>query len=55
MSKWVSGSGWRLGFAAFPKELRWVVDAMNKIAEETFSQVSVAIKSASCLAFQEGE
>lgn len=40
LSKWAGAGGWRLGFAAFPKELDFFIPAMDSLASESFSSVS---------------
>ena len=52
LSKWCGAGGWRLGTFTFPKEYRWLQDAMGVIASETFSSVSAPIQYASVVAFK---
>lgn len=52
LSKWCGAGGWRLGFFIFPKELRWLLDAMAIVASETFTSTSTPIQYAAVSAFQ---
>lgn len=52
LSKWCGAGGWRLGTFVFPKELRYVLDAMAGIASETFSAVSAPVQFAAITAFK---
>ncbi len=53
ISKWAGAGGWRLGFFAFPPELRHLLRAMTVIASETFTSVSAPIQMASICAFED--
>ena len=55
LSKWCGAGGWRLGTFTFPKEYRWLLDAMAKIASETYSSVSAPIQYAAVEAFKPNE
>ena len=37
LSKWCGAGGWRVGTFAFPRSLRWLLDAMAVAASETFT------------------
>jgi len=54
LSKWCGAGGWRLGTFAFPKNLRWLLDAMAVVASETFTSTSAPIQYAAVRAFQGG-
>ena len=54
LSKWCGSGGWRLGIFAFPKELRWLLDAMAVVASETFTSTSAPIQYAAVKAFEGG-
>lgn len=54
LSKWCGAGGWRLGAFAFPKNLRWLLDAMAVVASETFTSTSAPIQYAAVRAFQGG-
>ena len=53
LSKWCGAGGWRLGAFAFPKDLRWLLDAMSVVASETFTATSSPIQYAAVAAFSE--
>ncbi|MGQ8336485.1 pyridoxal phosphate-dependent aminotransferase [Sunxiuqinia sp. A32] len=53
LSKWAGAGGWRLGTFTFPKELRWLQDAMAIVASETYTSTSAPIQYAAISAFQE--
>ncbi len=53
LSKWAGAGGWRLGTFTFPKELRWLQDAMAIVASETFTSTSAPIQYASITAFKD--
>ncbi len=53
LSKWAGAGGWRLGVFVFPKELRYVLDAMAIIASETFTSTSAPIQYAAVEAYKE--
>jgi aspartate aminotransferase len=55
LSKWCGAGGWRLGTAVFPKELRWVADAVAAVASETFTSVSAPIQHAAVTAFSQSD
>ena len=46
ISKWAGAGGWRLGWLSAPTELTWLIEAMGKIASETFTAVSAPIQYA---------
>eukprot|EP00485_Elphidium_margaritaceum_P012791 CAMPEP_0202707604 /NCGR_PEP_ID=MMETSP1385-20130828/19904_1 /ASSEMBLY_ACC=CAM_ASM_000861 /TAXON_ID=933848 /ORGANISM="Elphidium margaritaceum" /LENGTH=463 /DNA_ID=CAMNT_0049366351 /DNA_START=1017 /DNA_END=2408 /DNA_ORIENTATION=+ len=52
ISKWCGAGGYRLGFFIFPPNLRWLQQAMDVIASETFSSTSAPIQYAACAAFE---
>lgn len=54
LSKWCGAGGWRLGTFTFPKELRWLSDAMAVVASETFTATSAPIQYAAVKAFEFG-
>lgn len=54
LSKWCGAGGWRLGAFVFPRELRWLLDAMAVVASETFTSTSAPIQYAAVRAFQGG-
>lgn len=54
LSKWCGAGGWRLGIFAFPKELRWLLNAMAVVASETFTSTSAPIQYAAVRAFEGG-
>ena len=51
LSKWCGAGGWRLGTFIFPRELRWLLDAMASVASETFTATSAPIQYAAITAF----
>src|SRR5690606_3529043 len=51
LSKWCGAGGWRLGTFTFPKQLRWLMDAMAIVASETYTSVSAPIQYAAIQAF----
>jgi len=55
LSKWCGAGGWRLGMFVFPKELRWLLDAMAIVASETFTSTSAPIQYAAVEAFKPHE
>lgn len=55
LSKWCGAGGWRLGTFSFPKELRWLKDAIAVVASETFTSTSAPIQHAAVTAFQGGD
>lgn len=54
LSKWCGAGGWRLGTFAFPRDLRWLQDAMAVAASETFTATSAPIQHAAVRAFEGG-
>lgn len=54
LSKWCGAGGWRLGTFCFPRELRWLLDAMACVASETYSAVCAPVQHAAVTAFQGG-
>lgn len=54
LSKWCGAGGWRLGTFAFPKSLRWLLDAMAAVASETYTTTSAPIQYAAVHAFRGG-
>ena len=55
LSKWAGAGGWRLGAFVFPKNLRYVLDAMSIIASETYTSTSAPIQYAAVEAYKENE
>jgi aspartate aminotransferase len=55
LSKWCGAGGWRLGTFSFPKELRWLLDAMAVVASETFTSTSAPIQYAAIRAYLGGD
>ncbi len=53
LSKWAGAGGWRLGTFTFPKELRWLQNAMAIVASETYTSTSAPIQYAAITAFEE--
>lgn len=54
LSKWCGAGGWRLGAFLFPRELRWLADAMAVVASETYTSTSAPIQWAAITAFSGG-
>jgi len=54
LSKWAGAGGWRLGFFAFPKSLRWLLEGMATAASETYTSVSAPIQYAAITGFEGG-
>ncbi|MCB9933388.1 MAG: aminotransferase class I/II-fold pyridoxal phosphate-dependent enzyme [Planctomycetes bacterium] len=54
LSKWCGAGGWRLGTFTFPRELRWLLDAMASVASETYTSTSAPIQYAAVRAFKGG-
>jgi aspartate aminotransferase len=52
LSKWCGAGGWRLGTFAFPSRLRWLREAMEAVASETYTSTSAPIQYAAVRAFQ---
>jgi aspartate aminotransferase len=55
LSKWAGAGGWRLGVFVFPKNLRYILDAMAVVASETFTSTSAPIQYAAVEAYKENE
>lgn len=55
LSKWTGAGGWRLGAFVFPEELRVVLEAMARVASETYTSTSAPIQHAAVVAFQPSE
>jgi len=54
LSKWCGAGGWRLGTFTFPKNLKWLLQAMASVASETFTSTSAPIQYAAVRAFRGG-
>jgi len=54
LSKWCGAGGWRLGTFVFPPDLRWLLEAMEAVASETYTSTSAPIQYAAVRAFQGG-
>ncbi len=54
LSKWCGAGGWRLGSFVFPSSLRWLLQAMEAIASETYTSTSAPIQYAAITAFRGG-
>lgn len=54
LSKWCGAGGWRLGTFIFPRNLRWLLDAMANVASETYTSTSAPIQYAAVRAFEGG-
>lgn len=54
LSKWCGAGGWRLGAFVFPRNLRWLLDAMAVVASETFTSTAAPIQYAAVRAFEGG-
>jgi len=54
LSKWCGADGWRLGTFAFPQTLRWLREAMEAVASETYTATSTPIQVAAITAFEGG-
>lgn len=52
LSKWCGAGGWRLGTFVFPKQLRWLQEAMGVVASETFTSTCAPIQYAAVRAFE---
>ena len=46
LSKWCGAGGWRLGTFVFPKNLKWLMKAMCKVASQSHSTVAAPIQYA---------
>ncbi len=55
LSKWCGAGGWRLGVAAFPRELAELAGMLANMASETYTSTSAPIQYAAIAAFQESE
>lgn len=53
LSKWCGAGGWRLGVAAFPRELAVVANMVANMASETYTSTSAPIQYAAITAFEE--
>ena len=51
LSKWCGAGGWRLGFFAFPDELKEIKSSLKILASESFSSVSAPIQFATISAY----
>lgn len=54
LSKWCGAGGWRLGTFTFPRNLRWLLEAMSAVASETYTSTSAPIQYAGVKAFKGG-
>ena len=54
LSKWCGAGGWRLGTFFFPRDLRWLLQAMAAVASETYTTTSAPIQYAAIRAFEGG-
>jgi len=54
LSKWCGAGGWRLGTFAFPRDLHWLLTAMEAVASETYTSTSAPIQYAARTAFRGG-
>jgi aspartate aminotransferase len=54
LSKWCGAGGWRLGTFVFPRQLRWLMDAVAAVASETYTSTSAPIQYAAVTAFRGG-
>lgn len=54
LSKWCGAGGWRLGTFTFPRDLRWLLEAMAAVASETYTSTSAPIQYAAVRAFRGG-
>jgi aspartate aminotransferase len=55
LSKWCGAGGWRLGTFLFPRQMRWLLDAMAAAASETYTSTSAPIQHAAVTAFEGNE
>ena len=53
LSKWCAAGGWRLGHFSFPKELKYLQDAMTSVASETYACVTTPIQYAATTAYED--
>ncbi|HEB96775.1 MAG TPA: aminotransferase class I/II-fold pyridoxal phosphate-dependent enzyme, partial [Sedimenticola thiotaurini] len=54
LSKWCGAGGWRLGTFTFPRNLRWLLDAVSVVASETYTSTSAPIQHAAVRAYEGG-
>jgi aspartate aminotransferase len=54
LSKWCGAGGWRLGTFTFPRDKRWLLEAMAAVASETYTSTSAPIQYAAVRAFRGG-
>lgn len=54
LSKWCGAGGWRLGTFTFPRDKRWLLEAMAAVASETYTSTSAPIQYAAVSAFRGG-
>ena len=54
LSKWCGAGGWRLGTFVFPPSMRWLLEAMEAVASETYTSTSAPIQYAAVRALQGG-
>jgi aspartate aminotransferase len=54
LSKWCGAGGWRLGAFVFPRQLRWLQEAMAAVASESYTATSAPIQYAAITAFVGG-
>ena len=52
LSKWAGAGGWRLGVFVFPKNFRYILNAMAIIASETYTSTSSPIQYAAVEAYK---
>jgi aspartate aminotransferase len=55
LSKWTGAGGWRLGSLVFPEELRPILEAIARIATETYTSTSAPVQHAAMAAFLPSE
>ena len=55
LSKWTGAGGWRLGTFVFPEELRSLLEAMARVASETYTSTSAPVQFAAVVAFTGSE
>lgn len=55
LSKWTGAGGWRLGSLVFPEELRPILEAIARIATETYTSTSAPVQHAALAAFLPSE
>lgn len=55
LSKWTGAGGWRLGTFVFPEELRAILEAMARVASETYTSTSAPVQHAAVVAFAGSE